>query len=348
MDPQYDAWNLAIGRSFFKRENAGRTVFLAVDDTILHTIGQDNATSLHFETPEAAAHDFAASVRREICQRGWTCGMLLADQYPIFLGLLAIQVLAVFKMRDDEVWQEQAYWGRLRELLDDAQSPYMPLGLGRGDQHQVLWREGLAQWANHIQKERWGTVWLPSQERGAQHHKHVILPKSQALLSLADLQRLPSFYRAVDFRPGEDLQVEDIKNYVQRHRDDPSLFQRHAVNVLSDERFPSACAQICDHLRSWNGDFAVGKARLQLQLLAFTPPVLSGRLTEGNARLQDILGRSRYRDGYHRVFRPIRDTYYVTILDAFNEIWEERRYARPGDDILLLVRSGEAKHGIVR
>jgi len=44
------------------------------------------------------------------------------------------------------------------------------------------------------------------------------------------------------------------------------------------------------------------------------------------------------------MFRPIRDTYYVTILDAFNEIWEERRYARPGDDILLLVRSGEANH----
>jgi len=44
------------------------------------------------------------------------------------------------------------------------------------------------------------------------------------------------------------------------------------------------------------------------------------------------------------VFRPIRDTYYVTILDAFNEIWEERRYATSGDDVLLLVRSVEANH----
>src|SRR6266851_2187877 len=164
MDPQYDAWNLAIGRYFFKDENAGRTVFLTADDTILHKIGQDNATSLHFDTPAAAAHDFAAAVRREICQRGWTCGILRVDTYPIFLGLLAIQVLAVFKMRDDEAWHEKAYWGRLCELLHDTQSPYMPLKL-EPDRHQALWRQGLAHWANYIQKERWGSVWLPPQER---------------------------------------------------------------------------------------------------------------------------------------------------------------------------------------
>ena len=73
MDPQYDAWNLAIGRYFFKPENAGHTVFLTVDDTVLHRIGQDDTLSLHFDTPEAAGNDFAAAVRREIRQRGWTC-----------------------------------------------------------------------------------------------------------------------------------------------------------------------------------------------------------------------------------------------------------------------------------
>jgi hypothetical protein len=339
MDLQYDAWNQAIGRYFFKPDHAGRPVFLTVDDTVLQRIRLDDTPPLHFDSPDAAAHDFAAAVRREICQRGWTSGFPRADSYPNFLGLLALQVLAVFKMRNDESWQEKAYWGRLRELLGDTQSTYMPLGL-KPDQHQELWRQGLARWANHLQKERWGSVWLPSEEQRGEWH--VILPKSQALLRLADLQRLPFFYHQASFRPGEDLPVTEIQRAIQPHLHNLSLFQRHAVNVLSDERSLSACAQICDHLRNWEGEASVGRARLWLQLSAFDPPELHGGLTEGTARLQEILGRSEYCYIADRVFRPIRREYSVTILDTFTEIWEERRHATPGDDVLLLVRSTES------
>ena len=96
----------------------------------------------------------------EICLHGWTLGVLQRDNYPRFLGFLALQVLAVFKMREDANWSYKAYWGRLRELLHDHTSRYMPLGL-KGDPHQQLWRQGLERWANVLQEERWGVVRLP-------------------------------------------------------------------------------------------------------------------------------------------------------------------------------------------
>ena len=48
---------------------------------------------------EQAVDDFVDSVRHEICLHGWTLGVLQRDNYPRFLGFLALQVLAVFKMR---------------------------------------------------------------------------------------------------------------------------------------------------------------------------------------------------------------------------------------------------------
>jgi hypothetical protein len=88
------------------------------------------------------------------------------DKHPLFLGFLALQVLAVFKMREDEKWTDRAYWGRLRELLHDTTASYMTLGLTR-DQHQALWRQGLERWANVIQGERWGTRWRANDRKCA-------------------------------------------------------------------------------------------------------------------------------------------------------------------------------------
>ena len=149
--------------SIFLAQHAGQNVFLTVDEDTLWQISHDYGPPLQFASSEQAVDDFVASVHQEICLHGWTLGVPQRDNHPLFLGFLALQVLAVFKMHEDENWTYKAYWGRLRELLDDHTSSYMPLGL-KGDQHQELWHQGLEHWANVIQEERWGVVRLPLPE----------------------------------------------------------------------------------------------------------------------------------------------------------------------------------------
>ena len=177
-------------------------------------------------------------------------------------------------------------------------------------------------------------------------HDHVGLPKSQALLTLEDLHRLPAFYREAKFRPGEELEVEDIQQDVERLLHKLSLFRPHAQRVLRDDRRHLAYIQIRDHLRQWNKDVRVGTAHLWLQLRNYDPPELDGGLLIGDepvpaVRLGDVVGRSEYPYAPRRVFRPLRERYYVTIRGALGEVWDERRYAKPGEEVLLLVRSGE-------
>jgi hypothetical protein len=94
----YDAWNRAIGQYFFGPQYTGQNRFLTVDEDTLWRISRDYGAPLQFTSCEQAVDDFVASVRSEICLRGWTLGVPQHDNYPVFLGFLALQVLAVFKM----------------------------------------------------------------------------------------------------------------------------------------------------------------------------------------------------------------------------------------------------------
>jgi hypothetical protein len=246
----YNAWNRAIGQHFFNSQHAGQHICLTVDEDTLWQISRDYGPPLQFVSREQAVDDFVTSVRREICLHGWTLGVLQRDNHPVFLGLLALQVLAVFKMGHYGKWTADAYWGRLRELLRDTTKSYIPLRL-KPNQHQALWRQGLERWANVIQKECWGAVRLPLPESLGVKHDHVGLPKSQALLTLEDLYRLPAFYREAQLRPGEELEVEDIQQDVERLLHKPLLFRPYAQRVLrDDDRRGFAYAQIRDHLRT--------------------------------------------------------------------------------------------------
>jgi hypothetical protein len=131
-------------------------------------------------------------------------------------------------------------------------------------------------------------VRLPLPKSSREKPDHVILPKSQALLTLADLDRLPAFYRAADFRSGENLEIEAMQRDVERLLDKPSLFLRHAQEVLRDNRRHLACNQICDHLRQWDGGGRTGTARLWLQVRDYDPPELDGGLAAKGKPLREV------------------------------------------------------------
>ena len=353
MNMSYKIWNDAIGRYFFGPQHAEQRVFLAVDDDILWKIIQGDGSGLQFASCEHAVQAFVTAVRDELCRYGeWAFTQPREDEYPLFLGLLAIQVLAVFKMREDKTWGPNAYWGRLGELLGDTISR-RPFSLDENRQHQILWRQGVAHWANEIQQGRWGTVSLPPETRqGEKRCNHVGLPKSQALLTSADLALLHHFYQEADLQPGEDVDEAFLLEKIQKCLTKPALLRPHAQRVLSDpERNLLACGQIRDHLRRGDcgdpiGDESLGKARLWLEIKESVPLELDGGLIVAEKvlleiQLQEVLGKTKYSYAPRKIFRPIHSHYYVTILDTFDNRWEERRYAKPGEEVLLLMPQRE-------
>src|SRR5437870_8286722 len=110
MEMPYKMWNDAIGRYFFRSHSAGQRVFLTVDDDTLWKISQGNDSPWRFAHRDHAVQAFVAAVRDELCQDGeWLFETPREGEYPLFLGFLAIQVLAAFKMREEPPWSATAY-----------------------------------------------------------------------------------------------------------------------------------------------------------------------------------------------------------------------------------------------
>ncbi|MBM3225580.1 MAG: hypothetical protein FJZ47_17525 [Candidatus Tectomicrobia bacterium] len=347
MQTLYKIWNDAIGCYFFNPQHAEQRVFLTVDDDTLWKIGKNAGFALPFPSREHTAQAFITAVRDELSgYGGWPFHKPRKDEYPHFLGFLAIQVLAVFKIGEDEKWSPNAYWPCLCALLGDKISPYMPLGL-EPNRHQILWREGLAHWANDLQEGRLGTISLPPPvSQGGSRRDHVGLPKSQALLTAADLAKLPRFYHEVKLEVGEDVEETFLLEKAEPLLHKPSLFRSHARQVLSDlERRLLACGQIREHLQCGNWPDAIGTARLWLTLSDHGPQEVDGGLIiDGQVlptvRLPDILGKAQPFYAPGKTFRSLHTWYYVMILEAFQGRWEERRHAKPGEAVVLLSPRG--------
>jgi len=250
---EYNIWNTAISCYFFRPEYAGETVFLSIEKDILLLIAESANPPMSFDSPEQAEQNLVTAVRAELQRKGWVVGKLPENikNYPRFLAQLAVQVLAVANMHDDEHWSDNAYWPRLREMLDPNCQQAMPLNL-TGEAHLALWRDGLEHWANNLLHGALGFIRLPVDRHGP--GRYIRLPKSQALLRQADLETLPAFFSYVGLRSGED-DPEYIKEQISTYKD---YFHRHAQRVLDDpDRIDAACEQIARILRRWDGNSGI-------------------------------------------------------------------------------------------
>lgn len=349
---QYDEWNEAIGRYFFGPEKAGMLVFLTVDPETLHSLASKR-TVLPISIREAV-EDFSSAVHNRICRMWpwWHFSEPLPDCYPDLLGLIAIQVLAVYKMQDSGDWTGKAYWIRLRELLKADRSSYMPLGL-KPDTHQWLW-EKYADWVNRIQQGRWGYVQLHDDTGGV---RHIQLPKSQALLRLEDLNHLDRFFGVMGLQPDEasnpDI-LHTVADGIGRYKDDLKVFSSHARRVLADQdRFWIACEQIVNHLELWDGVTAEEERQssvkssykqgrriwLDIRKVRFsnTCELKGGLLSKADhERLPDCLlseALARPSKFGWKLLAPI-----LTVWDEMNRAFVERRTAAPGEEVVTLFK----------
>src|SRR4051794_36782330 len=121
--PPWKAWNQTIGESIFSPVHADRRVFLAIDEDEIRAIGKEKLAL----NPATAFELFRETMRDAIDVGGWSSAEFdRARQIPRYLSYLVLQVVAAFRMRNDEVVSAKAYWRRLRELLDQPPGDVPP------------------------------------------------------------------------------------------------------------------------------------------------------------------------------------------------------------------------------
>ncbi len=252
----YDRWADALAK-FWLHDTNHEEMVLALEPALLVDVVASIGEA--FATEGEAEADFIDAVRSYQASLGlnpWRTAEIINGKAR-FLLLIAAQVYAASQMDSDEERGHgpNAYYVQLEKLVGER-AMSANFAADHGDSHRALWR-AMRKWATNNGR----TIELPSDEVGT-HERNVGLPKSQALLRLADLAELPLFFRKCGYLPSQQIDLERIATKVRQYRDDPNVFpSRWARRVLEDSiRFTAACRQIRSELSNWDGSWEIADA----------------------------------------------------------------------------------------
>lgn len=249
-------WATAIDK-FWGNSKPGSLVLLMLEPTLLKQAAKLHG--VHFRTAEDAEADFLEAVRSYLSGKSvaWDPEPLRAGVPPRFLLQIAVQVYAACRMANDPNgnFTETAYYVQLERMVGKfGARELFSLNL-QGEFHQRLWRERLPEWAEEKQLR----LQLPPDKQGA--GRHVQLPKSQAVLRVGDLKRLPMFFAHRGFVPYDPDNPDEMSNQLERlpevlhkYKREVTYFSSWARQVLDDvQKNPIARMQIAEALEHWDG-----------------------------------------------------------------------------------------------
>jgi hypothetical protein len=204
----YDTWNAALAQRYFSPTQAGKPVYLSVDDDALVELFADIGGA------EAPAESLAAAVRTTL-RRGdsiFINHLVRRTEWrqsgcsgpPPYVGLLGLCVLAASRMaRDPErAIERNAYYPQLNPLLSRSQFSGMPPGFEQVDD---LWKD-LRRWHDDDLRGARGTATAATHE----FFIHIGWPISQCLMREADRRRLTEFFRAAGLEPHTEIEAAQL------------------------------------------------------------------------------------------------------------------------------------------
>ncbi|MEK6438961.1 hypothetical protein [Pseudonocardia sp. T1-2H] len=216
----YLRWNSAICATVFSEDQAGRPVYLDMDDAVLAEVSShlsidvDEAQGQLVEAVRAtlALHGGSADVfrahlqhldrwRRDVRRRSKSDSHV---KPPPTLALLAAFTLAAEAMGSDRNVAVHAYYPRLAAVLGvTGDKPKERLQSAYQAAAEQLWR-GLNDWLT-LNDGRYG---VPT--AFALTHRYIGLPLSQALIRAADRRHLTRMFRQFGLPPGSDIPPADM------------------------------------------------------------------------------------------------------------------------------------------
>lgn len=243
----YTEWNEAIARRFFNELNAGKKVFLCVEDALLEQLGGPNGKADFVAAvkggPETARRP-GLSVRTQ-ARRTWEEWRTSSQGFPAYLAYLGLFVLAA----SQEGERETGYYKRLHRLLGEEPTNRPPPCFY---EMWPLW-DDLEDWANDDQSGKLGIV--SCDFAGA--WPHVGLPRAQIVLTERERAKLTELFAAAELDSSAPPASEEMAQLARRHghgRLESRTMRRLAREGEVDEEMRSLTIEaLLDELRSWDG-----------------------------------------------------------------------------------------------
>lgn len=256
------AWNAALAGWFFRREFAGRPVFLCVDQETLASVGRESGI---------ARDDAMGSLTRAVRARvrtsapleswiqvaiGWRRSGFAGA--PPFLSVLATTVLAATMVGAED---GGAYYPQLNNLLGLA---------GRGmprdfdSDIQQLWM-CLNEWLNDVEHGGLGVATATNLKSA---FPNVGWALSQTVLRPSDRAKLPFLFTALGVHPGQQVDGQLLVAGLRRSGMAGHGMSRRLINVLDDPALTGSLATtLASELARWDGTLRDETGRRAAQLL---------------------------------------------------------------------------------
>lgn len=249
----YDDWAYLLSLDYLSPANAGRRVYLYVDETTVEDLarfeaGEDEGLDslLHAVAQHRGSGADSASFPW-VVERfdDWYAGFRFHyGDAPPSLPLLAVSVLAATSMGADDRLAANDYYSRFRELLGMPQGGGMPEGFDASVVH--LWQR-LRKWMNDDEHGRLGVC------TAEEHPQFVNIgwPLSQALWRGTDSRRLREVLDDL-LRPGrpppaDERLLEAVRAWAPR-----AVLGSSALRFVTDRRWePQLLATLHDEIAQW-------------------------------------------------------------------------------------------------
>ncbi len=217
---RYLSWNAALAGSWFSVDNAGLPAYLDVEPAVVGNAAETAGLD--------AGKDPVATLAKIVSQTVWLGGgsplnyqagrlrawrssarqaslrHQLASDPPPVVALLGAFTIAAYRMRADGKHHANAYFPRLFELLEVAESDRARMTSAFRRLSENLWH-GL----NEYLTQHEGQLGIPTAY--ALGHRFVGLPQSQALIRASDRRKLTGFFRAFGLAPGSEVVPGDLE-----------------------------------------------------------------------------------------------------------------------------------------
>ncbi len=209
----YKKFNKFIYNYFFKKENRGETIVMAVDESVM-----DEFYRKHNVTEE----EFRFKINKEFGY-SWYSVLSETQKIPQLFGFIAIQIYVAHLMYDGDGYTATAYRPRLATFLS-IEEKYELKVLFESCQDKA-WKM-LRKWA----KRNDFILHIPKQKELVWNRRYVTYPLSQALLNQEDLNKAPLLFEKVRLKPNEILSFKDFK-YLLDKAERRTYLSNHYKNV---------------------------------------------------------------------------------------------------------------------
>ncbi len=337
----YNTFNQYIHDYFFKEENHGEAIILAVDDFIIN----DFCKKYDIEEEE-----LKKCIRRKY-SKSWDLSLTELIDIPQYIGFIAIQIYIASQMQNDGDFSAEQFNPRLEYYLNITKSKLQELY--RSNQEN-LWHE-LKKWAasNNFY------INIPDKKKGK--GRFVQYPLSQALLNKEDLKNAPCLFEKVGLKLGERLDLDNFTHLVKDS--DKYIFPTHYYRVKNrltkENKVEMLYMQLFDFYNNeWDGVYPEEEEKKK-EKNGSTFVVQKSRtflVLDEKLKKLEVINHQNYLVNKYCLNNPLLfgllneeyNPYYPDIFlfskdDGYND-WVDTRFLNAGEEHIIICRnSSDAK-----